>query len=381
VQTVTDAAALSRLSEWDRALMAALRRNGLHPDMLHVAIDYDAQCTECTTGICPRGCKADAQSACLAEALRQPNCTLLDDCEVRTLDADSARVHTVNAIHAGEPKAFRARVVVVSAGAFESPALLLRSANGSWPAGLANRSGQVGRNLMFHTSDVFAVLAPRRFDRRGRQKKSISVRDFYLKDGVRLGYVQSMGIEVGRGAIAAHLKNRLRQMGLHNELLLRLLVNIPARVGAALLGKASLFAAACEDDPDPDNRICLDPAQPNGAYFTYTVTEDLRRRAEQLHAAFKAALKPWLLLPLTPALSMNYGHPCGTCRFGDDAQTSVLDRNCQAHGVENLFVVDGSFMPRSAAVNPSLTIAANAIRVAPVIAECAGRLNHVRRAS
>jgi choline dehydrogenase-like flavoprotein len=374
VKTQLDAAALERLSDWDQALMETLRRRGLHPDLLHVAINYDAQCIECTTRICPRGCKADAVSACLSAALQQPTCELLDHCEVQLLEADGERVQAVRAIHKGQPRLFRARVIVVCAGAFESPALLLRSANVMWPDGLANRSGQVGRNLMFHTSDVFAVLAPRRFDRRGRQKKSISVRDFYLKDGVRLGYVQSMGIEVGRGAIAAHMKNYLRQKGIRGELLLSLLVKIPSHLVAALLGKSGLFAAASEDDPDPDNRIFLDPAEPNGSHFTYTITDDLRRRAEVLRSAFKAAISPWRMLRLSPSLSMNYGHPCGTCRFGDDERTSVLDRNCKAHGLENLFVVDSSFMPRSGAVNPSLTIAANALRVAPVIAEFACRL-------
>jgi choline dehydrogenase-like flavoprotein len=146
---------------------------------------------------------------------------------------------------------------------------------------------------------------------------------------------------------------------------------VPSHVGAAFLGTASIFAAATEDDPDPDNRICLNPGEPNGAHFVYTIAIDLRRRAEALRSAFKAALKPWRLMALSPILAMNYGHPCGTCRFGDDAATSVLDKNCKAHGLTNLFVVDSSFMPRSGAVNPSLTIAANALRVAPVIAACA----------
>jgi choline dehydrogenase-like flavoprotein len=372
VQTTLDAAALSRLSTWDKALMEALRRRGLRPDLLHVAIDYDAQCVECTGRICPRGCKADAMSACLAEALRHPSCQLLEDCEVQSLEGDGERVRAVHAIHEGRPTTFTARVVVLCAGAFESPALLLRSANTAWPDGLANRSGQVGRNLMFHTADVLAVWSPRRFDRRARQKKSISIRDFYVKDGVRLGYVQSMGIEIGRGAIAVYMKNQLRQMGIRSELLLSLLVKIPSHLAAALLGNAGVFAASTEDDPDPDNRISLDPSQPNGAHFVYTITEDLRRRADALRAAFKTSIRPWRLVPLSPTLSMNYGHPCGTCRFGDDARSNVLDRNCKAHGLDNLFVVDASFMPRSGAVNPSLTIAANALRVAPVIAACAG---------
>jgi len=371
VKTKLDAAALGRLSDWDKAMMENLRRNGLHPDLLHVAIDYDEQCVECTGKICARDCKADAFSACLKDALRQPSCRLLEDCDVQSLEADSERVDIVHAVHEGRPLSLKARVVVLCAGAFQSPVILLKSANAAWPDGLANRSGQVGRNLMFHTSDVFAVWANRRFDRRGRQKKAISVRDFYVDHGTRLGYVQSMGIEIGQGAIAVQLKNLLRQMGMSNELLLSALVKLPSHVAPAILGNASLFAAATEDDADPDNRICLDPAEPNGAHFTYTIAPELRERAQALRDAFRAAIKPWRLVSLSPTLSMNYGHPCGTCRFGDDPQSNVLDRDCKAHGLANLFVVDSSFMPRSGAVNPSLTIAANALRVAPAIAACA----------
>jgi choline dehydrogenase-like flavoprotein len=368
VKTVLDAAAMSRLSDWDKAMMDNLRRKGLRPDLLHVAMDYDDYCLECTDKICPRNCKADAMSACLKEALRQSTCQLLENCEVQSLEADTERVRAVHVIHEGRRAVLKARVVVLCAGAYHSPVILLKSANDFWPDGLANKSGQVGRNLMFHTSDVFAVWAPRRFDRRGRQKKAISVWDFYLHHGTRLGYVQSMGIDIGQGAIATHLKNVLRQMGVRSELLLTLLAKLPSHLAAAILGNASIFAAMTEDDAHPDNRICLDPGEPNGAYFVYTITEDLRRRANGLRSAFRAAIKPWRLITLSPTLSMNYGHPCGTCRFGDDPATSVLDRNCKAHGLRNLFVVDSSFMPRSGAVNPSLTIAANALRVAPLIA-------------
>ena len=371
VKTMFDAAALGRLSEWDKAMMETLRRNGLHPDLLHVAIDYDESCVECTGKICARDCKADAFSACLKHALRQPTCRLLEDCDVQSLQADSERVSMVHALHEGRPLSLKGRVVVLCAGAFHSPVILLKSANAAWPDGLANSSGQVGRNLMFHTSDVFAVWANRRFDRRGRQKKAISLRDFYVEHGMRLGYIQSMGIEIGQGAIAVQLKNLLRQVGIRSELLLSALVKLPSHVASAILGNASLFAAASEDDADPDNRICLDPGEPNGAYFTYTITPELRGRAQALRNAFKEAIKPWRMVSLSPTLSMNFGHPCGTCRFGDDPLSSVLDKNCRAHGLTNLFVVDSSFMPRSGAVNPSLTIAANALRVAPAIAACA----------
>jgi choline dehydrogenase-like flavoprotein len=357
-----------RMSEWDRALLEQMRRNGLRPDPLHVAIRYDEQCKECIGKICPRACKADARVACLEEALRQPQCLLLEHCDVQTLEADEERVRVVKALHLGRELELRARMVVLSAGALHSPQILLRSRNQFWPRGLANSSDQVGRNLMFHTSDIFALWAPRRLAREGRQRKSISVRDFYVYEGRRLGYVQSMGLEAGRGEIAVYIKDQLRRRGVRNELLLSLLAKVPSHIGALMFGGAGIFAAMTEDDPNPDNRIVLDPEEPDGASFSYTITDDLRRRADDLRRAFARSVRPWRMLRISTELEMNYGHPCGTCRFGSDPASSVLDRDCRTHDLQNLYVVDASFMPRSGAINPSLTIAANALRVAPRIA-------------
>jgi choline dehydrogenase-like flavoprotein len=317
--------------------------------------------------VCPRQCKADARTACLNGALSQPACRLLEDCDVLTLEADAKRVRSIRALYRGEHVEIRSRIVVLSAGAFHSPQVLLRSRNSSWPNGLGNRSDQVGRNLMFHIGEHFALWAPRRFNRKGRQRKSISVRDFYVVNGRRLGYVQSVGLDAGRGNIAVFLKDILRRRGLRHERLLSLLVWLPSRVASWALGEASIFAAMTEDDPDPNNRIVLDPEQPDGAAFTYNITDDLRQRADSLREAFARHIRPWRLMRLTATSWMNYGHPCGTCCFGDDPMTSVLNRDNRAHDVDNLYVVDASFMPRSGAVNPSLTIAANALRSAAPI--------------
>jgi choline dehydrogenase-like flavoprotein len=357
-----------RMSDWDRALMEQMRLNGLHPEPLRVAIRYDEQCVECIGRVCPRRCKRDARVVCLDEALNQPHCRILDRCDVETLEADEKRVLAVRARRGGRELTLRGRVIVLAAGAFHSPQILLRSTNDSWPTGLANHSDQVGRNLMFHTSDVIALWAPRRWSRRARQRKSISVRDFYNRDGNRLGYVQSMGLEAGHGEIAVYLKNELRRRGISNEVLLSLLVKVPSHIAALLYGGAGIFAAMSEDYPNPENRIILDAKEADGASFTYAITDDLKRRADQLYQEFSRHVRPWRVTRISPELSMNYGHPCGTCRFGDDSSFSVLDRDCRAHGVENLYVVDASFMPRSGAVNPSLTIAANALRVAHQIA-------------
>jgi choline dehydrogenase-like flavoprotein len=367
VQLSTDTA-MGRMSQWDRALMERMRRNGLQPEALHVGIRYDDRCEECIGRVCPRNCKADAFSACLDGALQRGNCRLLENCDVRSVDASATSVQGVRAVCDGREVLIQGRIVVLSAGTFRSPLILLRSSSAAWPTGLANREDQVGRNLTFHTADLFAIWSPQRYDRRGRQKKAISVRDFYVVQGERLGYVQSMGIEIGRGAIALQLKNVMRRHGVRSERLLSLLAKVPSHVGAAFLGNAGLFAAMTEDDPDPGNRVTIDPEQPDGARFTYAITDDVRRRADALRDRFAAAIRPWRMARLSNNLEMNHGHPCGTCRFGDDPKSSVLDRDCRAHGLDNLFVVDGSFMPRSGAMNPSLTIAANALRVAPRIA-------------
>jgi choline dehydrogenase-like flavoprotein len=363
-----------RMSEWDRALLGQMRQNGLKPDALHVGIRYDEQCKECIGKVCPRDCKFDARVACLEEALRQPQCHVLEHCDVQTLQADKGSVRLVKALHLGRKLELRASIVVLSAGALHTPQILLRSRNEFWPRGLANSSDQVGRNLMFHTNDIFALWAPRRLARQGRQHKSISVRDFYVHEGRRLGYVQSLGVEVGRGEIAGYLKDQLRRRGVRNEFLLSLLAKVPSHIAAFVFGGAVIFAAMTEDDPNPDNRIILDPGEPDGASFSYTITDDLRRRADALRLAFSRSVRPWRMFRISTELDMNYGHPCGTCRFGDEPGSSVLDRNCRTHDLENLYVVDASFMPRSGAINPSLTIAANALRVAPQIA---ARLSNV----
>jgi choline dehydrogenase-like flavoprotein len=371
----SDALAEQRMSEWDRALMEQMRQNGLRPEPLHVAIRYDEQCKECIGRVCPRDCKSDARVACLEQALREPQCQILEHCDVQTLEADQERVRVVKALHRGRELELRAGIVVLSAGALHTPQILLRSRNELWPDGLANSSDQIGRNLMFHTTDIFALWAPRRIARQGRQRKSISVRDFYVHNGRRLGYVQSMGLDAGRGEIAVFVKDELRRRGVRNEVLLSLLAKAPSYIGELMFGSAGIFAAMTEDDPIPDNRITLDPNEPDGASFTYTITDDLRRRADELRLAFSRSVRPWRMLRISTKLEMNYGHPCGTCRFGDDRASSVLDRNCRAHDIQNLYVVDSSFMPRSGAINPSLTIAANALRVAPQIAAHASKIS------
>lgn len=356
-----------RLTEWDQSFIKIMKTNGLKPERLNVAINYDQDCIECIGKICHRKCKADAKTACLDIALQQPNCHILDDCEVQSLDADATKVNHILATHKGTNIKLSAKIVILSAGAMHSPQLLLKSTNKFWPNGLANTSDQVGRNLMFHVGDMYAVWSSRKLSRKGLQKKSISIRDFYVKDGQRLGHIQSLGLNAGRGHIAMFIKDNLRRYGIRNETLLSITVKIPSIIAAWVLGEATLFGINIEDDPSPDNRVRLNPSQPNGASFSYTITDDIQRRANLLYKLFSKGVKPWRSLRIMPSIEVNNGHACGTCRFGSDPETSVLNADCRTHDIDNLYVVDSSFMPRSGAANPSLTIAANALRVSEKI--------------
>lgn len=358
-----------RLSEWDQTLVSVMRRNGLQPELMRVAIRYDKDCRECIGVVCDRKCKADAGSACIDKALALPGFQLQTECEVLKLEADGNAVKSVLARSGGATRRYRGRVIILAAGALHSPQILLRSSSTDWPTGLANRSGLVGRNLMFHSVDVFALWGPRKLSRQGAQKKSLSIRDFYVTNGERLGYAQSMGLDADRGVLSAYIKDSLARLGVRSRLAQKVIAKVFSRFGELVVGRARLFAGMTEDDPWSQNRIELAPDEPDGAVIHYTTTEGLRHRSAKLHDAFASGIRPWRLTRISAGLQMNLGHSCGTCRFGSDPARSVLDVDCRAHGIDNLYVVDSSFMPRSGAVNPSLTIAANALRVAPRIAE------------
>ena len=359
----------ARLSEWDKSFIAVMQEAGLKPKKLRVAIKYDKDCTECIGTVCHRSCKADARVTCLNKALLNNNCFLLDNCDVTSLEADLHQVQYVHALHGGITLKLCAKKIILAAGAMHSPQLLLKSANSYWPNGLANSSDQVGRNLMFHGAEIYAIWSPKRLNQQAVQKKSLSIRDFYTYGGRRLGYVQSLGMSAGRGHIAGFIKNMLRRYGLKNERLLSALAKIPSHIAASILGEAIIFSALIEDDPDPNNRIKLNSKEPNGATFSYNFNNDIRQRADALYKIFSKHIGNWRVLRISPSLEINSGHPSGTCRFGANSATSVLDANCLSHDLNNLYVVDASFMPRSGAVNPSLTIAANALRVADSIVE------------
>lgn len=347
----------------DNVFIDDFARAGLHPYRLHVGIGYEPGCRECLGTVCDRACKSDAANRFLQPALATGHAELRTECDVVGIDS-SGRVATAVAYRRdGVPHHVRGRVVVLAAGALRSPGLMLLSANADHPAGLGNSSGLVGRNLMFHASDWVALWPSRKAAMDG-PRKTIALRDFYRAGAVRLGAFQSVGLSAGYGNILMFLYDWFDRSALARFRLLRPFLRIPAAIAAKLFGKASIFALIMEDLPYRDNRVAADPADPGKIIVHYDIRPELAERGRMARQLLRKRLGGLRKFFLRPDFMIDTGHPCGTCRFGEDPKTSVLDRDCRAHDLDNLFVVDASFMPSSAGVNPSLTIAANALRVA-----------------
>jgi choline dehydrogenase-like flavoprotein len=331
---------------------ARLRRAGVTPSALPLAVDAQAWLARAATpwDAFPdtTGAKGDAESVGIAAALAHPNVTLETGALVTRLEAGAdGRIAAVEYRQGGAARRLSARVVVLAAGAVNSAVLLLRSAAEGWPNGLANRSDQVGRNFMNH--NCAAVLAVHPWRRNGAvYQKTFLVNDFYLTggpDGAPLGNVQLLGKVSGRILAAAG--------------------GVPGPAAGWLAAHAVDFYAMSEDLPDPRSRVTVAGER---------IVLDWRRSNWEAHEALVAKLKGVLRRAGFPVvLSRAFdrrtpSHQCGTARMGKDPATSAVDVFCRSHDHPNLFVVDASFLPTSAAVNPALTIAAQALRSADHIA-------------
>lgn len=364
-----------RLTECDEQFFESFKASGLHPYRLHMAYGYKPGCKECAGYICSRKCKGDAKTICLEPALKTGNAHIIDLCEVERLEADASTVKEVVCRRDGKKFLIRARIVVVAAGAYFTPVLLLQSGNEYWPNGLANTSDMVGRNLMFHVSDLIAVWPRGKYATQG-PRKTLAFRDFYIHDGVKLGSVQSTGLTAGYGNIVYFLRIAFDKSCFSWLKPVRPLLRIPAYIASLIFGRATIFATILEDKPYPENRVILDQNEPSGMRFNYIVHAELSERVGVLRSLIKNAFARHRLMFISQGVSLNYSHCSGTCRFGTDPFSSVLDANNKAHDLDNLYVVDASFMPTSGGANPSLTIAANALRVAAHISDALRRDNH-----
>ncbi len=332
------------------AVRARMTRAGLHPSTLPLGVDIEAWLKRAPTpwDAFPdaRTGKMDAETCGLASALAHPNVTLQTGALVERLllSPDGKRIEGVAYRSGDEAKVVKAKLVVLSAGAVKSVELLLRSSE----AGVANRSGMVGRHFMNHNLSAVIAIDPRAVNDSVYQK-TLTINDFYLGDGrggPPLGNIQLLGRVSG-----AILK-----------------ANIPSAPEFALnwvSRHAVDWLAMSEDLPNPESRITLDGAG---------IRMDWKRSNWAAHVALVARLRERLRAAGYPVVlyrafdRLTPSHQCGTVRIGVDPARAPLDPYCRAHDCPNLFVVDASFLPTSAAVNPSLTIAAQALRVADHIA-------------
>lgn len=355
------------LSELDQHFLQAFRDAGLHPYRVHVGMKYDRECMECVHTPCPRDCKADGASIALKPALVQHGAKILLGCEVQRLNADRKSIESVVAKIEGQTLKIRGRVVVLAAGALRTPLLLLNSTSQDWPNGIGNGSDLVGKGLMFHVSDIF-LLPPRRGKRQSVPRKALSFRDFYCVDGRKLGTFQSVGSKIWRGDIRMFLRgwiDRNLRIKLPMTNLIVWLFAIPL---VLYFRHYAIFATIIEDFPYPQNRLVPDPYEPSRVRIDYNKKDELVYRVMLMRDLIMKRLAPLKPFIVSKDVRLNFGHICGTCRFGSNPATSVLDPNNKVWGTDNLYVVDTSFFNTSAGVNPGLTIAANALRVGDAIA-------------
>jgi choline dehydrogenase-like flavoprotein len=339
-----------------------LVRCGLRPFHVPLGIMLDekdsqkSRCIRCDTcdGFpCLVHAKSDAQVICVDPALKHPNVSLLTNAKVTRLETSPSgrEVSRVLVEHAGESLQFSGDIVVSSCGAINSAALLLRSANSRHPNGLANGSDVVGRHYMGHINSV--LLAISRTPNPTVFQKTLAVNDFYFgEDGFKypMGHISFVG-KLDAIALSAGAPAFVPEMTLD------------------IMAKHSLdFWLTSEDLPDPNNRVTLDRNGNIGLSYTPNNGEGHRRLIKRLesllqHLDMQPHLIPRNLFVGNRIPLAGVAHQNGTIRFGRDPETSALDPTCRAHEVDNLYVVDGSFFPSSGAVNPALTIMANALRV------------------
>ena len=371
------------------------------------------RCDTCDGYPCLVHAKSDADINCIREILHLPNVTLMTNSRVTRLltNAQGTAVTEVEVIHSGVRKAFgggaiadsqhtppstegqtvtySADLFCVCAGAINSAVLLLASANDKHPAGLANRSDQVGRNFMYHQADaLLAISTDRNAD---AYTKTWGTNEFYLQDSdpsypFPLGQVQPVGSfhhEMMKGDapfftpgfVLESMKQHAVPWWLTTE-------DLPAAENRVTIHDATPLSAGgqqpglsgphpssdtgCSNESEP-----VSVAAPRRIQLSYTPNnvDSFNRLKDRWVEVLKKAGHAATSLPLHAYFKKRIpiegvGHQNGTCRMGTDPLSSVLDPLCKAHDLDNLYVVDASCFVSASAVNPSLTIIANAIRVA-----------------
>ncbi|MCV7287325.1 GMC family oxidoreductase [Mycolicibacterium wolinskyi] len=334
-------------------LVESARKQGLHPFSAPQALDRHpggacVLCYTCDSFACMVDAKGDADIAAVRPALHaaSKNVRLLTNSEVTRLDTDATgrQVTAARIMHRGRPIQVRADRFVVACGAINTAALLLRSASGQHPRGLANSSDQVGRNYMAHVTTFFLAIDPRRKNDAVYQK-TIGINDWYTAGPTNkypLGNVQGLG----------KLRGPQAKMG-------------QPRVPMPILDEVTKYTLdlfiQTEDLPLPENRVTLNA---KGQITLSRRETNVAAHRELISNMKKVVRKAGFPVVLTRSLGVEAtSHQCGTAVMGDDPATSVVAADLRAHDVDNLWIADTSTFPSSAAVNPAITAAALSLRL------------------
>ncbi|MFK7997375.1 MAG: FAD-dependent oxidoreductase [Granulosicoccus sp.] len=334
-------------------LRIRLKAAGLHPSSLPLGVDIDRWLNAGQTAwdAYPNTCggKMDAETCALRAALAHENVTLKTGCRVVALACGrDARVNKVECRIAGKMQHLSAPLIVLAAGAVQSAALLLGSTSNEYSNGVANSSDQVGRNFMNHNCSAILAINPLRRNRTVYQK-TLMLNDFYLgqeNGDAPLGNIQLLGKITGP-ILCANSK-------------------LPAWLAKQIAARSIDFYAMSEDLPNSESRVTLKDGQ---------IKLDWRRSNWDTHLRLVHKTKQVLRRVGFPVvLSQTFdrqtpSHQCGTAKMGSDPRSSVVDTYCRSHDHKNLFIVDASVLPTSAAVNPALTVAALALRAGRHIQE------------
>jgi choline dehydrogenase-like flavoprotein len=352
-----------------------LAAEGLHPFHAPCGVLRDndtpqqsvcVRCGFCDGFPCPLHAKADAEVMGVRPALESPNVTLLTEARAVRLNTnpDGTTVTEVMIERDGSTETVTGDVVVVSCGAANSAKLLLASANDKHPNGLANGSDQVGRNYMFHYSQ--AVLALSKEPNPTVFQKTLGVNDFYFGDDeyeYPMGNIQMVGksqAEMYKGEKPIETKLA------------------PTFALKDIATHAVDFWLSTEDLPLPENRVTLEKDGNIKIAYEPSNEEPGKRLYHKLKSMLgHLGMNEEHLIPRHAYLKTTIpvagvAHQAGTCRMGSDSTTSVVDANCKAHELDNLYVVDTSCFPSIGAVNPALTAMANALRVGDHLLERLG---------
>ena len=339
---------------------------GLSPYILPRSCDFIDNCIECQGFLCPYDCKNDSFKSCVWPAVIKYGATLQPDCTVNKLIAKGDHVTGVVCKIDNNEIIYKSDIIILAAGAINTPLILFNSKNTQFADGLANKSGQVGKNLMRHLIDMFIIKTNLPIPKMGFIKE-IAFNDLYYINDQKLGTFQSFGRLPPSEMLTETIYNKMSTYSKLVPNTFSLAKPLVSTIINRYFSNKIVMTSIMEDLPYIQNSISLN-RNLQSPVLNYNIHpyEELHLKIFREHLT--KIIKPYKHFMIKQAEeNKRLAHVCGTCRMGNDDNTSVVNADCRSHDIKNLFIVDASVFPTSGGTNPALTIAANSLRVSDVI--------------